>query len=189
MAYLQFLVALAALSLFLLFLLQPFLVVRRMFVGRPVSFRADELGPDDVDPERILDLGYMPSYSTRIGRDRFGRMIYRSGFGADERYFYFDRKASEATRGGRPTGADVREGAPSEARLEIGWKGFTGASEPWEVLGVSRDATASQIKGAYRSLIAKFHPDRFQNLTAAEVEGLERDAKLINAADAKIARS
>ncbi len=188
MAYLQFLVALAALYLFLLFLLQPFLVIRRMLVGRP-GLRAEDLGPDDVDPERILDLGYMPSYSTRIGRDRFGRSIYRSGFGADARYFYFDRKASEATRGGRPTGADARDRETPEGRLEIRWKGFTADSEPWEVLGVGRDASAAQIKSAYRSLIAKFHPDRFQNLTAAEVEALERDAKLINAAYARMARS
>lgn len=34
---------------------------------------------------------------------------------------------------------------------------------PYEVLGVARDANEKAIKMAYRELVRKWHPDLFQN--------------------------
>ena len=36
--------------------------------------------------------------------------------------------------------------------------------DPYEVLGVSKNASQDQIKSAYKSLVAKYHPDKVSHL-------------------------
>lgn len=40
--------------------------------------------------------------------------------------------------------------------------------DPYEVLGVSRDADEETIKKAYRALVKKYHPDKYVNTPMAE---------------------
>lgn len=38
--------------------------------------------------------------------------------------------------------------------------GFSPPKPPWDVLGVSKDATEEEIKKAYKGIVAQWHPDR-----------------------------
>lgn len=53
-------------------------------------------------------------------------------------------------------------------------------TDPYKVLGVSRDATDDEIKKAYRELARKYHPDNYQNSDLADL--VEEKMKEVNEA-------
>lgn len=52
----------------------------------------------------------------------------------------------------------------------------------YSILGLSNDASIDEIKKAYKTLISKYHPDRFANLSVEFQEIAERKSKEINEA-------
>lgn len=57
-------------------------------------------------------------------------------------------------------------------------------TDPYKVLGVSRDATDDEIKKAYRDLAKKYHPDNYANNPLADIA--EEKMKEINTAYSEI---
>lgn len=60
--------------------------------------------------------------------------------------------------------------------------------DPYEILGVNRDATDEQIKAAYREKARKFHPDNFADNPAAAEMANEKMKEINDAYDAAIKR-
>jgi len=63
--------------------------------------------------------------------------------------------------------------APRKPRLPPAW---------WKVLEVSSDATAREIKTAYRKLMAQTHPYKVSHLSVKLQKAAEKEAKKLNAA-------
>lgn len=60
-------------------------------------------------------------------------------------------------------------------------------TDPYKVLGVSRDATDDEVKKAYRELARKYHPDNYANSPLADLA--EDKMKEINTAYAEIQKA
>lgn len=118
------------------------------------------LSPVDLLPERGLGRFGLIDDILIVGY-LYWRFIYKPAQGA--------RRAVPGGDGGeRP-----QEGAPLE-------KGRVG--DPYEVLGVASNASADEIKHAYRELAKKYHPDKVSHLGEEFREIAHRKFKEIQAA-------
>ena len=98
------------------------------------------------------------------------------------RIFGFSDAAFEAIRARHEASADGAAGAGSG--------GVGGGGDPYAVLGLTRDATAEEIKRAYRELVREHHPDRLvaKGMPEEFVARANRKLAAINAAYDRIAR-
>ncbi|KAA0233723.1 MAG: Chaperone protein DnaJ [Acidimicrobiales bacterium] len=59
-------------------------------------------------------------------------------------------------------------------------------TDPFEVLGLSREATVEQIRAAHKKLVKRYHPDRYQNRGIEARQRAERRMSLVNAAYSEV---
>jgi len=109
-------------------------------------------------------------------------------FGAGANAFLFDADETvdcaaagdprQAARGAgdEPLGA-AGPGAPSPAP----------AANPWEILGIARDAAPPEIHRAFRARMAEYHPDKVATLGVELRELAEEKSKAISAAYSALA--
>ena len=84
--------------------------------------------------------------------------------------------------GGAQPGAQRRNAAPPPPPRQSG-------PSPYEVLGVSAQASPEEIRRAYQKLVQQYHPDQVEHLGAELREVAERRTKEINAAYNQLKRS
>ena len=60
--------------------------------------------------------------------------------------------------------------------------------DPYEILGVSSDASADEIKAAYRRQMAKYHPDKVEHLGEEFKTIAEEKAKALQEAYTRLAK-
>ena len=64
--------------------------------------------------------------------------------------------------------------------------------DPYAILGVARNATEAEIRGAYRELVAKYHPDKHQGnplegLAAEKMAEINRAYEILSAPERRAA--
>lgn len=136
-----------------------------LYILSPIDLVPDFLGlPGRVDDLLAAILGYL--YLRRSQRDKRG------------------------TQGRAPDG---------RTSFQEGWKGPEGATDadtepdrrlddPYQVLGVSPDASLEEIRSRYRELLLRYHPDRVQHLGKEFQDLADRRTKDLNAAFAAVLR-
>ena len=66
--------------------------------------------------------------------------------------------------------------------FDVDWFRLRRRDNPYAVLGLSEDATDTEIEQAYRRLISQYHPDRLAGAAAELRRQAETKAREINAA-------
>ena len=110
---------------------------------------------DEYDGYSTRSGGYWDKYGGR-STGGYGSSSYGGGTG-----YGYGGTAGTGYRGSQSSGGSYGGGYSS------GYGGYSGGSQgsakskrdPYEILGLSKDATFSEIKKKYRELVKKYHPD------------------------------
>jgi DnaJ like chaperone protein len=114
------------------------------------------LFPYDLLPDFFVGVGWIDDIIVLIILWKLLQRFKKGRYGDGETY-------SQSTRGsqGRPKGGFTGNGSfRAGGRSKEG----VGRNDPYDVLGIGRGASSDEIKGAYKRLANRYHPDKVAHL-------------------------
>jgi DnaJ like chaperone protein len=113
------------------------------------------LSPYDLLPDFFIGVGWIDDLIL-LGLLGWYHFIYRrrkySNQRGDQRYRYY----SEGNQGRFRQNESFKKGASFEEK--------TRDSDPYQILGIKKDASLDEIKVAYRRMANQYHPDKVMHL-------------------------
>ena len=113
------------------------------------------LNPYDVLPDMMLGWGWLDDIIILglLWRYLYAQKKKRQAF----QKFYQNGPKADAFNRGHP-------GGENDAHAHENSGEFSGAWDPYKILGIERRASQDEIKHAYRQLAGKYHPDKVEHL-------------------------
>lgn len=105
-------------------------------------------------------------------------------------YYYYASPQRKSRKGGTAGSDGWRSEAKQEKRESSGKGGTAGTekepADPYEVLGLKRENSLSEIRDRYKEKMLHYHPDRVQHLGSELQDLAEKKTKELNEAYQKI---